>query len=332
MRPDPKPASVQPDFERIEKALEYMNEHGLENISFRDAARHVHMSEYHFHRIFTAWAGTTPARFVRYLKKEYLKTVLDSRPLLDAACDAGLSGAGRLHDLFVTYEAMSPGEYREKGAGLTIRYGFVPTPFGPCFAAVTGRGLLELRFVGVNAGEGSPSGGTGVGGTGGKTGAAARGAAGSDRGVRGAFPAEELRREFPKAVFVEAPRAAAQVTEKVFGGLGAGLEVQGPNLHLLLRGTNFQIKVWEALLRIPFGALVSYETVAEKIGSPGATRAVGSAVGRNHIAFIIPCHRVIRKIGTTGRYRWGIFRKQAMIGWEQARFFPFSESGCLLET
>ena len=326
MRPDPKPASVQPDFERIEKALEYMNEHGLENISFRDPARHVHMSEYHFHRIFTACGGTTPARFVRYLKKEYLKTVLDSRPLLDAAYASGLSGAGRLHDLFVTYEAMSPGEYRKKGAGLTIRYGFVPTPFGPCFAAVTGRGLLELRFVGKEGDAGAEAGG--------RAGAAA--------------PAEELRREFPKAVFVEDPRAAAQVTDKVFGGLGAGLEVQavsagpedtagpeytgGPGLRLLLRGTNFQIKVWEALLRIPFGALVSYETVAEKIGSPGATRAVGSAVGRNHIAFIIPCHRVIRKIGTTGRYRWGIFRKQAMIGWEQARFFPFSESGCILET
>lgn len=321
-----EPALEQNDFARIEKALEYMNDHGLEKVSFRDAARYVNMSEYHFHRTFTSWAGTTPARFVRYLKKEYLKTVLDSRPLLDAACDAGLSGAGRLHDLFVTYEAMTPGEYREKGAGMTIRYGLAETPFGPCFAALTRRGLLEFRFVGVNAGEGSPSGGTGVGGTGGKT-----GAAGSDRGVRGAFPAEELREEFPNAVFAEDPRPAARVAAKVFGGRDAA-GAQGPNLHLLLRGTNFQIKVWEALLRIPFGALVSYETVAEKIGSPGATRAVGSAVGRNHIAFIIPCHRVIRKIGTTGQYRWGIFRKQAMIGWEQARFFPFSESGCILET
>jgi AraC family transcriptional regulator of adaptative response/methylated-DNA-[protein]-cysteine methyltransferase len=314
MRPDPKPASVQPDFERIEKALEYMHRHGLENISFRDAARHVHMSEYHFHRTFTAWAGTTPARFVHYLKKEYLKTVLDSRPLLDAAYASGLSGAGRLHDLFVTYEAMSPGEYRKKGAGLTIRYGFVPTPFGSCFAALTRRGLLELRFVGKDGDAGADAGGR--------------------AGAGEADPAEELRREFPKAVFTEDSRTAAQVTAKVFGGRRAALGAQavsagpedtagpeytgGPELRLLLRGTNFQIKVWEALLRIPFGALVSYGTVAEEIGSPGATRAVGSAVGRNHIAFIIPCHRVIRRIGTIGRYRWGIFRKQAMIGWEQA--------------
>jgi AraC family transcriptional regulator, regulatory protein of adaptative response / methylated-DNA-[protein]-cysteine methyltransferase len=305
MNPDLRSSMQQTDFRRIEKALEYMNEHGLEQVSFRDAARHVHMSEYHFHRTFTAWAGTTPTRFLRYLKKEYLKTVIDSRPLLDAAYTAGLSGPGRLHDLFVTYEAMTPGAYREKGTGLTVRFGFAPTPFGRCFAAVTSRGLLEFRFLEEGVGN-----------------AGAGGSAG------GASPAEELRAEFPNAVFVEDPRAAVEVTEKVFGSWSmAGREKEsaaGPGLHLLLRGTNFQIKVWEALLRIPFGALVSYGRVAEKVGKPDATRAVGSAAGKNHIAFIIPCHRVIRKIGTTGRYRWGIFRKQAMIGWEQARSFPFS--------
>jgi AraC family transcriptional regulator of adaptative response/methylated-DNA-[protein]-cysteine methyltransferase len=270
------------DYQRIEQAIRYLEANFQRQPELAEIAASVHLSEYHFQRLFTHWVGISPKRYLQFLTKESAKSWLKaSASLLEAAYASGLSGPGRLHDLFVTCEAVTPGEFKHKGEGLQITYGIHPSPFGECLLAVTGRGICSLMFV-----------------------------PGSDR--EAALAA--FRRDWQKAELSEDPTRTRPLLEQVFSSPS---EKPLP-LHLL--GTNFQMKVWEALLRIPAGALTTYTAVAQSIGRPSAARAVSNAVAHNPIAYIIPCHRVIRESGEMGGYRYGIPRKRAMLEWETARF------------
>ena len=269
------------DYARVERAIRFLNEHRLRQPGLDEIAAHVHLSPFHFERLFQRWAGTSPKRFLQCLTKEHAKALLrESRSVLDAAYEAGLSGPGRLHDLFVTCEAVTPGQFKQRGAGLTIRYGFHPTPYGECLVALTERGICALHFPG----DGTHA-----------------------KAVR------ELQADWSAARLVEDERATGEVCARLFG---AGRTAKNKPFPLHLRGTNFQLQVWQALLKIPPGALVSYGDLAASIGSPKASRAVGSAVGANPIAYLIPCHRVIQSLGAFGHYSGGPLRKQAMIGRE----------------
>jgi AraC family transcriptional regulator of adaptative response/methylated-DNA-[protein]-cysteine methyltransferase len=270
------------DYQRIEQAIQFIEQNFQRQPSLKEIAENVNLSEFHFDRMFTKWAGTSPQRFMRFLTKEYAKNVLtETKDLLDTTVMMGLSSSSRLHDLFVTYEAMTPAEYKRKGEGLSIIYGTHETPFGWAFIATTARGILELTFLSENQSI--------------------------DELVR-------LKNEFPKADFVENQDATIGYINQIFTE-----STDSKSLNLLLRGTNFQIKVWEALLKIPSGKLACYEDIAQLIDKPTAQRAVGTAIGANHIAYLIPCHRVIQKVGTTGNYRWGEYRKKVILGWEGVR-------------
>jgi AraC family transcriptional regulator of adaptative response/methylated-DNA-[protein]-cysteine methyltransferase len=270
------------DYARIEKAIRYLDENFRRQPDLSEVAAAVGLSDFHFQRLFSRWAGVSPKRFLQFLTAEYARgLLLDSSTVLDAAFAAGLSGPGRLHDLLVSVDGVTPGETRSRGAGLTIRYGEHPTPFGDCLIAATERGVCAMSFN-------SPD----------------------------ALPAAlgELQERWSSATLVADPAATAPIARGIFGG---GDDAEPVRLHLV--GTNFQIRVWEALLRIPDGSVVTYEQLAQRVGAPAAARAVGTAVGRNPIAYVIPCHRVIRKTGAFGEYRWGAVRKRAMLGWEAAR-------------
>jgi AraC family transcriptional regulator of adaptative response/methylated-DNA-[protein]-cysteine methyltransferase len=272
------------DYQRIEQAISYLRAHYQRQPDLRDVARHVHLSEYHFQRLFTRWAGISPKRFLQYLTLEHAKRLLkESRSLLDATFESGLSSPGRLHDLFVTIEAMTPGEYKKDGEGLTIHYGFHPTPFGECLLAVTQRGICGLGFV--------------------------------SNGKRG-YVVQDLKMRWPGARFSEKPELTNPLVDRIFN---PSRNSRRNPLPLFLKGTNFQIKVWEALLKIPEGKIVSYEDLAHSLGKPKASRAVGNAVAKNPVSYIIPCHRVIRREGATGKYHWGAMRKQALLGREWAQ-------------
>jgi AraC family transcriptional regulator of adaptative response/methylated-DNA-[protein]-cysteine methyltransferase len=272
------------DYQRIEQAIRYLEAYHASQPSLREVAESVSLSEYHFQRLFTRWVGISPKRFLQYLTKEHVKAMLaQSSDLLTVTYQAGLSSPGRLHDLFVNAEAVTPGEYKNRGEGLEIAYGIHPTPFGECLLAVTGRGVSNLLFLP----DGSPQ-----------------------------SAVAELRKVWGKASLLEDPSRTQAAAEQVYQALLGGMQLP---LALHLRGTNFQLKVWEALLRIPEGALVSYDELAAWIGEPEASRAVGNAVGRNPIPLLIPCHRVVRKSGDFGGYRWGLPRKKAILGWEMAR-------------
>ena len=272
------------DYRRIEKAIEFLAENYHLQPSLDEVARSVNLSEFHFQRLFRRWAGISPKRLVQFLTLEHAKQMLEeSRSVLDAAYDAGLSSPSRLHDLFVTAEAMTPGEFKAKGAGLEISYGFHPSPFGECLLAVAERGICGLGFVGEGGRKQT---------------------------------LEDFKRRWPAAQFQENP----EKTGSYIRGIFIAKKRNGSHpLKLLLMGTNFQIKVWEALLRIPPGSVACYEDLARQVGKPSAARAVGSAVGRNPISFLIPCHRAIRKMGITGDYHWGAARKKAILAWEAAR-------------
>jgi AraC family transcriptional regulator, regulatory protein of adaptative response / methylated-DNA-[protein]-cysteine methyltransferase len=271
------------DYLRIERAITFLQSNHTQQPELKDVARSIHLSEYHFQRLFSRWAAISPKKFLQYLTVEHAKRVLkESRSLLDATFETGLSSPGRLHDLFVTVEAMTPGEFKNQGSGLTIQYGFHPTMFGECLLAVTQRGICGLSFV--------------------------------PKGERMQVLAE-LRDRWAGATFSEDPDSTQPYIDKLFTrSRRAGRKP----LPLLLKGTNFQIKVWEALMRIPEGCVVSYEDIARTIGNPKASRAVGSAVGDNPIAYVIPCHRVIQRAGVIGNYHWGPARKKALLGWEWA--------------
>jgi AraC family transcriptional regulator of adaptative response/methylated-DNA-[protein]-cysteine methyltransferase len=275
------------DYQRIEQAIWYLEQNSGRQPGLKEMAESAGLSEFHFQRIFTRWVGISPKRFLQYLTKEHAKATLEGTgSLMDATYESGLSSPGRLHDLFVSCEAVTPGEYKARGDGLRIAYGFHPSPFGECLLAMTRRGICGLDFVENGAREQALDG---------------------------------LKRRWSRAQLVHNPLATRPALEGIFR-LFQGQT--GPPVRLLLSGTNFQIKVWEALLRIPPGRVVSYADIAMQIGMPGSARAVGNAVSQNPIPVIIPCHRVIRKAGDLGGYRWGIARKKALLGWEAARSEP----------
>lgn len=269
------------DYNRIEQTIRFLEQHALEQPSLETIAEHIGLSQFHFQRLFKRWAGVSPKRFLQYLTVESAKQRLrESASVLDAALDVGLSGPGRLHDLFVQVEAVTPGEFKQQGVGLNLQYGFHPTPFGECLAAVSERGLCNLYFV-----------------------------EGEDR----IATFEALKNNWPEANLSEDPESTAPLIRQIFSQDPFRKETP---VKILLRGTNFQLKVWEALLRIPDGAITSYSALAEAVDHPGASRAIGTAVGRNPIAYLIPCHRVLRAGGEIGGYRWGTARKQAILAME----------------
>ncbi|MBF0506538.1 MAG: methylated-DNA--[protein]-cysteine S-methyltransferase [Nitrospirae bacterium] len=271
------------DYKRIEKAILFLDKNFRRQPVLKEVARAVNLSEYHFQRLFRRWAGISPKKFMQFLTVEHVKKILnESQNLLDATYQAGLSAPSRIHDLFVTIEAMTPGEFKKRGEGLVIRYGFHHTPFGECMPAITERGICGLAFM-------------------------------TARGRRGAI--NDLKIKWKNATLVQDDASTAPFIRRIFSG---SKNKEAFPVKLMLAGTNFQIKVWEALLKIPEGSMVSYEFVASAIDKPAATRAVASAVARNPIGYIIPCHRVIRKIGVIGDYGWGAARKKAMLGWEAA--------------
>jgi AraC family transcriptional regulator of adaptative response/methylated-DNA-[protein]-cysteine methyltransferase len=265
------------DYLRIEQAILYLESHYKDQPSLEDVAANIGLSEFHFQRLFTRWAGVSPKRFLQFLTKEGAKDLLSrSENLLDTTHQVGLSSLGRLHDLFVTTEAVSPGEYKSRGEGVTIRYGLHASPFGKCLVAVTERGVCHLGFIQTTEGDAIDS----------------------------------LVADWKNARMIEDHKSTKPLIEPIFDVNARG------KLNLHLRGTNFQLKVWEALLKIPAGTVTTYEGLAERIGQPAASRAVGTAVGRNPIAVLIPCHRVIRKVGEFGNYRYGAARKMALLGRE----------------
>jgi AraC family transcriptional regulator of adaptative response/methylated-DNA-[protein]-cysteine methyltransferase len=267
------------DYRRVAAAITYLEKHFQEQPSLDELAAQVHLSPYHFHRLFKRWAGITPKQFLQYLTIDYAKQRLaHTGSILETSYDAGLSGPGRLHDLFITFEAITPGQYKAQGQGVEIYYGFHPTPFGDCLLAMTDRGVCTLAFV--------------------------------EDGQQDTTLAQ-LRQDWPQAAVIPNSAATGVVVGRIFSPAPAGKP-----LHLLVKGTNFQVKVWEALLAIPPGAVVSYGAVATTIGHPTAARAVGSTIGRNPIGYIIPCHRVIRGVGAVSSYRWGATRKKALLAWE----------------
>jgi AraC family transcriptional regulator of adaptative response/methylated-DNA-[protein]-cysteine methyltransferase len=267
------------DYDRIEKAIYFLEDNFQHQPELSEVAKSAGLSEYHFQRIFTRWAGISPKRFLQFLTRENAKDLLKRSSVLSATYSVGLSSPSRLHDLFVNTEAVTPGEYKTRGAGLVIRYGFHPSPFGEALIGLTDRGICHLSFV-QNSQEAALM---------------------------------NLKANWSNATILEDIQATAALIEPIFS-LG-----QNPTpISLFVTGTNFQLKVWEALLNIPRGALTTYEQIATQIGQPGALRAVGTAVGHNPIAYLIPCHRVIRKMGAFGNYRWGTARKKALLGWETA--------------
>ncbi len=276
--------TLEEDYTRVEKAIRFIETQALRQPGLAEIAESVGLSEFHFQRLFSRWVGISPKRFLQFLTKEYARRLLEeSKDVLSVTYEAGLSSPGRLHELFVTCEAVTPGEVKTRGEGLIIEYGFHPSPFGRCLVARTDRGICALSFVQEEAPE--------------------------------ALLVGNLRTRWPGANVVDNQDATEGLARDIFS---FPRDHEPAPLHLFVRGTNFQIQVWQALIRIPFGKAVTYEDIARHIGMPGASRAVGNAVGRNPIPFLIPCHRVIRKLGEFGNYGEGPERKKAILGWEAA--------------
>ena len=268
------------DYQRIEKAIRFIRENFKDQPGLEDVAREIHVSPFHFQRMFREWAGVSPKKFLQFTTIEYAKQLLkENNNLETVSFETGLSGTSRLHDLFVGIEGMPPGEYQHGGKNLTIYYSHAETLFGNILIASTPKGICHISFTD------------------------------SDTGIEG------LARKFPGARLEQKTDFFQQQALGVFRNEGAGLE----KIKLHLKGTAFQIKVWNALLRIPEGNLRSYQDLAREIGDPRATRAVGTAIGSNPVAYLIPCHRVITSAGTLGGYHWGLDRKSAMIGWEASK-------------
>ena len=268
------------DYQKIAASISYLDKHFAEQPSLKQIADHAGLSEFHFQRLFKRWAGITPKRFVQCLTAQYAGALLKQESsVLDASLEAGLSSTSRLHELFVNVYAMTPSEFRNQGQRLTIRYGCHETPFGFCLIGMTERGICWMSFT------------------------------------DGESQVKQLKAEWHGAELVESIADTAAVVERVFSRPRPTDEP----FSLHLKGTNLQIRVWEALLKIPFGAVVSYSNVAKAVQRPDAVRAVASAVGRNPVSYIVPCHRVIRLSGALGGYGWGLTRKKAMLAWEQAQ-------------
>ncbi|MGE5518932.1 MAG: methylated-DNA--[protein]-cysteine S-methyltransferase [Candidatus Dadabacteria bacterium] len=270
------------NFNRIAEAIEYLTDNFTKQPVLDEVAEKVHLSPYHFQRLFSEWAGVSPKKFLQFLTLDYAKSILKQKgsTVFDAAFETGLSGTGRLHDLFINIEGMTPGEYKNGGAALCINYSFAESPFGTILVASTPKGICHMAFA-------------------------------DDE--EKAFA--ELHQQFPNASFHQVVDMIQQNALYIFTHDWTKLD----QVKLHLKGTEFQLKVWETLLKIPVGGLSTYSAVAENIHNPKAVRAVGTAIGQNPVAFIIPCHRVIQSAGTFGKYHWGSIRKSAMIGWEAAR-------------
>jgi len=266
-------------YKLIARAIALIDAPGGTARSLEDLAAELGLSSAHFQRVFSAWAGVSPKRYQQYLTLGHARRLLEARfSTFDTALQLGLSGQARLHDLFLRWEAMTPGEYAKRGDGLTIWHGWVDSPFGPALAMATERGLCGLAFA--DAADDPDT-------------------------------LADMVRRWPKARYVADAQAVSQHMDNLFDGRGT------TRLHLM--GTPFQIKVWEALLQVPQGHVTSYGEVAKQVCSERAARAVGSAVGRNPLGFVIPCHRVLQGNGALGGYHWGLTRKRAMLGWEAAR-------------
>lgn len=269
------------DYERVRRIIAYISERWREQPSLEAIADHVGLSTTHVHHLFRRWAGLSPKAFLQALTLDNAKALLaDSASVLDATYEVGLSGPARLHDLFVTHEAMTPGDYRTGGLGLTMRYGFHPSPFGEAVLIATDRGLAGLGFV--------------------------------DDGDRQAA-LSDLTRRWPKATYLEDEAATAPLAQRIFNP--SQWQAEQP-LRVVLIGTDFEVRVWQTLLRIPRDKATTYSDIARHIGKPSACRAVGAAVGKNPVSFVVPCHRVLGRSGALTGYHWGLTRKQAILGWE----------------
>lgn len=270
-------------YQLVSRAIQYIEAHFVEQPSLEELAAQMHLSPFHFQRLFTQWAGVSPTRFLKYITISHAREMLqESRTVLETAHRLGLSSTSRLYDLFVRFDAVTPGEYQRLGRDMTIRYGFHPTPFGLCLAGITDRGICHLSFV-------------------------------DELGREQAF--SWMKGQWPLSHCVEEPMLTEGVVQRVF----MPMPVEKREIGVLVKGTNFQVKVWEAVLNIGFGRIASYKDIAAMIRMPKASRAVGTALAGNQIAYVIPCHRVIRETGIIHQYRWGHERKKALIGWEAAR-------------
>ena len=271
------------NYYRIEKAIGYLTGNFKEQPDLDEIARKVNMSPFHFQRIFTDWVGISPKKFIQYLTLEYLRNkISETENMMDAADLAGLSSQSRVHDLFISIEGVSPQQYKTSGRGLEIFYGYHASPFGLCFIAVSEKGICALKFI-------------------------------DEEKSRNEF--ELFSQQWQFASLVHKPDHTQQYIRKIF----QPDKINPEKLNLLTQGTDFQIKVWEAVLKIPFGAVSSFQQIAQIIEQPNAIRSVGSAIGKNSILYLIPCHRIISKNGTMGNYHYGKVRKQTMIGWEMSK-------------
>jgi AraC family transcriptional regulator of adaptative response/methylated-DNA-[protein]-cysteine methyltransferase len=274
------------NYEKVAKAIEFINENYTQQPDLDEVAKQVHVSPFHFQRMFKEWAGVTPKKFLQYISVEHAKNLLkQDLSLSDVTFETGLSGTSRLHDLFISIEGMTPGEYKNGGEQLIINYSFAETPFGNIIVASTNKGICHLAF------------------------------ADDERKAL-----SELKILFPNASFKQVVDTIQQNALFIFTQDWKNLD----KIKLHLKGTPFQLKVWEALLKVPMGQLTTYSDIAASVGNEKASRAVGSAVGDNPVAFLIPCHRVIKSTGVIGQYHWGSTRKTAIIGWEVAKVFPES--------
>ena len=271
------------DYQRIAKAIEFFRLNHKRQPTLEEAAEQISLSPFHFQRMFKNWAGVTPKQFLQYLSVEHAKAILKNQQatLLNTAHETGLSGTGRLHDLFIKVEGMTPGEYKNGGEHLQINYSFAESPFGNILIAATPRGVCYMAFADENNIE--------------------------------AF--YKLQRRFPFATYQQQTDGHQQSALSIFRHNWSNLT----EIKLHLKGTTFQLKVWETLLKVPMGGLTTYSRLAGTLNNPNACRAVGTAVGDNPVAFLIPCHRVIKSTGETGQYHWGSSRKNAMIGWEASK-------------
>lgn len=277
------------NYQRIEQAIQYLEKNFQHQPELDEVAEKVHLSPFHFQRIFTEWAGISPKRFLQFLTVDFLKEKLkESKNLVEAAESAGLSSQSRVYDLFTTLEAVTPQEYKLKGSGIRIEYGMHETQFGTCLIGVTDRGICWLSFLSTDE---DPK-----------------------------FELEKMKEHWNNSIFHENKNLTASFIDKIFH---TAPDTGEEKLHLFVKGTNFQVKVWEALLKLPMGSVLTYQDIATSIQNPKAMQAVGSAVGSNHIAYLIPCHRVIRKDGILGEYRWNSVRKKSIIGWEMAKASGF---------
>jgi AraC family transcriptional regulator of adaptative response/methylated-DNA-[protein]-cysteine methyltransferase len=306
------------DYQRIESSIRFLESSYREDPDLDALARRASLSPFHFERLFKRWAGTTPKRFAQCLRVEHAKALLaSSRSVLDAAWETGLSSASRLHDLFVSLEAITPGEYKSGGVGIAIRYGRHSTPFGDALIATTERGICRLAFCDAGAATRIPSDPSGnAHGGHDSSGEPHNGSCAPLRCARN-FEQElhALRAAWPHATLEAEARATAPIAARLFDSTARPVR---PRFHLLVKGTNFQVQVWRALLAIPPGCAASYADVASHVGRRDAVRAVASAVAANSIAYLIPCHRVLRSTGALAGYRWGAERKRALLAWESA--------------